>query len=65
MALDLQAIFQALKVLLCARVPIAPEQFDAIVQALPFEWEQYHTSYTCIMTYGQKEDLMEKGANTP
>jgi SAM-dependent methyltransferase len=54
MALDLQAIFQALKALLCNRVPVAPEQFDAIVGALPSEWEQYHTSYTYIMTYAQK-----------
>ena len=55
MALDLQAIFQALKALLCAYVPIVPDQFDAIVKALPSEWEQYHTSYTYIMTHAQKE----------
>lgn len=54
MAKDLLALFEAFKVPLCTMLSLEPERVDAVLRALPHEWDTYHTSYTYMEVHGQR-----------
>lgn len=53
LAQDTLAAFEGLRGLFCQKVPLPPEQFNAILAALPDEWNIYHTEFAIFATYGQ------------
>ncbi len=54
LAKDMHAACGSLKGFFLSTLPIAAEQFDAIIAALPEEWEHYRTTYILSTAYGQK-----------
>ncbi len=46
--------FRSLKERMCAALGLPSEEFDALVEALPGEWEQYRTSYFIFVACGRK-----------
>jgi SAM-dependent methyltransferase len=54
MARDIQAIFRAFKAIFVARMGMPEQQFTDMIEALPTEWEQQHTSYEFYQVFGQK-----------
>jgi SAM-dependent methyltransferase len=55
MGKDLLALFEAFKVSLCTALSLQPGQVDAVLRALPHEWNTYHTSYTYVEVHGQRK----------
>jgi SAM-dependent methyltransferase len=53
MAKDLLALFEAFKASLCLALSLQPEQVDAVLRALPHEWDTYRTSYSYLEVHGQ------------
>jgi SAM-dependent methyltransferase len=51
---DIMASLPALKPFLCQHANVTAEAFDQVIQALPGEWNELHTSYEYYVTYGQK-----------
>jgi SAM-dependent methyltransferase len=56
MGKDLLALFETLKDALCTSLSLQPEHVDAVLQALPHEWDTYRTSYTYIEVHGQSRE---------
>jgi len=52
---DILAIFQAMKPLIVVQTQIAPEEFDRLTMQLKQEVEQYHTTFTFDIAYGQRQ----------
>jgi SAM-dependent methyltransferase len=57
MGKDLLALFEAFKASLCTALSLQIGQVDAVLQALPDEWNAYHTSYTYLEVHGQRRQL--------
>jgi ubiquinone/menaquinone biosynthesis C-methylase UbiE len=51
---DIQAIAQAMKPLVTAVTQTTPEEYDSLAKQLEEEVEQYHTTFTFHMAYGQR-----------
>lgn len=47
------ASFEALRPIACKLLPIEPGEFKAVIDALPAEWEKYHTVHRYFLAYGQ------------
>ena len=62
MGKDLLALFEAFKVSLCTALSLQQEQVDAVLQALPHEWNTYHTSYTYLEVHGQRRQEGHHGS---
>jgi len=52
---DIQAIAQAIKPLVVAQTQTASEDFDQLTMQLVQEVEQYHTTFTFHIAYGQRQ----------
>jgi SAM-dependent methyltransferase len=50
---DALAGYAALKHTLCRTLAFDPDEYDALLQALPEEWSRYHSSYRFVLVYGQ------------
>jgi SAM-dependent methyltransferase len=57
MGKDLLALFEAFKVPLCTALSLQREQVDAVLRALPHEWDTYRTSYTYLEVHGQCREV--------
>jgi len=53
MGKDLLALFEAFKVSLCTVLSLHPGRVDAVLRALPDEWNTHQTSYTYLEVHGQ------------
>lgn len=54
LATDMLSALMALRGLYTSKATVTPEEFDAVVQGLPEEWNQYHTEFCWYIAYGQK-----------
>lgn len=54
LATDMLSGFVALRGLYTSKITVTPEEFDALLQGLPEEWDQYHTEYCWYIASGQK-----------
>ena len=54
LALDIIEVMRAVKQRLCTVLQLPPASFDQIIDALPAEWEEYHTEFHFYLAYGQK-----------
>ncbi len=54
LGLDMQHIDESLKDFYCRSLNLDSTIFDAVLQALPDEWEQYKTAYSFYIVYGKK-----------
>jgi len=50
---NMMAIVQAMKPLIVAQMQTAPEDFDHLIRQMRKEVEQYHTTFTFHIAYGQ------------
>jgi hypothetical protein len=56
LATDMIEAMQAMKQRFCAHLNLSSASFDTTVDALPTEWEEYHTTFHFYLAYGQKSD---------
>ncbi len=56
LAADMVEVLRAVKQRFCQMLQLAPALVDATIEALPAEWEQYHTMFHFYLAYGQKEE---------
>lgn len=54
LATDMIEVLRAMKQRYCSILQLAPTLFDATIEALPAEWEEYHTAFHFYLAYGQK-----------
>lgn len=54
LATDMIEVLRAMKQRYCTILQLAPTLFDATIEALPAEWEEYHTAFHFYLAYGQK-----------
>ncbi|HEU5383133.1 MAG TPA: methyltransferase domain-containing protein [Ktedonobacteraceae bacterium] len=54
LATDMIEVLRAMKQRYCTILQLAPTLFDATLEALPAEWEEYHTAFHFYLAYGQK-----------
>lgn len=54
LATNMIEVLQAIKQRFCTVLQISPALFDATINALPAEWEEYHTEFHFYLAYGQK-----------
>ncbi len=47
------AAYKAIKPAICKLFLVDPAEFDATIDALPAEWEEYHTAHHFCLAYGQ------------
>lgn len=54
LATDMIEVLRAMKQRYCTILQLTPTLFDATIEALPAEWEEYHTAFHFYLAYGQK-----------
>lgn len=54
LAVNLLTGWRGMRALLCEQIALAPEQFDAVLLALPAEWEELQTEFAYYIATGQR-----------
>jgi len=54
LATNMLEVIQAVKQRFCDVLQLSPAHFDTTINALPAEWEEYHTAFHFYLAYGQK-----------